>query len=191
MSAKGQRFLADTMWKKARASGAGGGPRFLADIMLQKAGRWLRILGFDVEFPESEDDDKIMEQAKRRGLVLLTRDEELVRRAHKAGVAVFMVTKVHNARQVAEIMRRFGLKIGQFPSRTRCPSCNGRLKEVEGKEEVRGKVPRKSFAAHDQFWLCKNCGQVFWEGSHWGRINREVERIRRELEKPEAGAKAG
>lgn len=31
---------------------------------------------------------------------------------------------------------------------------------------------------HDKFWLCKKCGKVFWQGSHWERINENVEKIK-------------
>ena len=154
--------------------------RFLADVMLKKAGRWMRMLGYDVEFPEGEDDEVVLGQAERNGLVLLTMDEELHARARRRGLRSFLVTTARNARQVAQIMREFGLTIGKFPSRTRCVACNGGLRKA-GKEEVKGKVPAKSYAAHDEFWMCEKCGQVFWEGSHWGRIEKGVEEIRREL----------
>jgi len=154
--------------------------RFLADVMLKKAGRWMRMLGHDVEFPEHEGDDEILAQAGKHGLILLTMDEELHARAEKGGIRALLVTKKYNARQVAEIMREFGLTIEGFPSRTRCSRCNGKLEEV-GKEKVKGKVPEKSYAVHEQFWLCTKCDQVFWEGAHWKKIESGVEEIKREL----------
>lgn len=154
--------------------------RFLADVMLKKAGRWLRMLGYYVEDPESEDDDRILEQAGKKALILLTMDEELHARAGRRGIQTFLVTKIHNTKQVAQIMKEFELTLDQFPSRTRCSTCNGYLKEA-GKSEVKGKVPEKSFAAHERFWLCTSCHQVFWEGAHWDKIKREVEKIKTEL----------
>jgi len=155
---------------------------FLADVMLKKAGRWLRILGFDCAFPESEDDDAILEQASNRGLVLLTKDEELIARARKAGIRVFGVTKVHNVKQVAEIMNAFCLKPPSTLTPTKCASCNGLLRRAK-KGEVSGKVHKNVLANRRAFWVCANCGHIFWKGSHWERIEDEFRLIRKELAK--------
>jgi len=158
--------------------------RFLEDVMMKKAGRWLRLLGHDVEPGESEDDDALLAQAQKHGLILLTKDVELHQRARKAGVQDFLPTKKGNVKEVAEILAHFGLNADNFPSRTRCPECNGALHEA-GKKEVAGKVPARSLEHHSQFWLCSKCGQAFWEGSHWERIGKEVGKIRGELAKLE------
>ncbi|MDO8339709.1 MAG: Mut7-C RNAse domain-containing protein [Candidatus Burarchaeum sp.] len=158
--------------------------RFLEDIMMKKAGRWLRMLGYDVEPGESEDDDALLAQAQRDGLTLLTKDRELHQRALTAGVGSFLPTKNGKIKEVAEILAHFGLNADNFPSRTRCPECNGPLREA-GRKEVEAKVPAKSLEHYSQFWLCTKCGQVFWEGSHWEKIEKEVEKIRAELAKIE------
>ena len=156
--------------------------RFLADVMLKKAGRWMRMLGYDVEFPEDEDDNEIMKQAEKKGLILLTMDEELHSRAQRAGIRTLLVKKANNVKQVAHIMKKFSLTAENFPSNTRCSSCNGELKKV-GKKEVKDKVPDKSYEAYDLFWLCTKCSQVYWEGAHWDRIKRGIEKIEKELKK--------
>ncbi|VVC02515.1 Mut7-C RNAse domain protein [Candidatus Burarchaeum australiense] len=154
--------------------------RFLTDVMMKKAGRWLRMLGHDVEPAESEDDDALLGQARRGGLILLTKDVELHERAQKAGIQSFLPTKKGNAKEVAEILAHFGLNADNFPSRTRCPECNGPLKEVE-KKEVEGRIPQKSFESHERFWVCGKGGHIFWEGAHWKNIGEEVGKIREEL----------
>jgi uncharacterized protein len=30
---------------------------------------------------------------------------------------------------------------------------------------------------HQEFFLCKGCGRVFWHGSHWDRIVGRLERV--------------
>jgi hypothetical protein len=174
------KFLADVMLKKAGRTA--GGLHFLADVMLKKAGRWLRILGFDCEFPESEDDSAILEQAEDRGLVLLTKDVELVARARKAGVRVLHVKKVHNTKQVAEIMHAFKLKAPAKLAPTKCAACNGELRKAR-KSEVAGKVHERVLAARKSFWLCTSCGHIFWKGSHWEKIEDEFALIKKELAK--------
>jgi hypothetical protein len=150
---------------------------FVADIMLKKLARWLRILGVEVLYPPSVDDDEIIKLAKEKSKTVLTMDEELCQRARKHGVSAFLVPKKRIEEQIAIIVDRFHIKIADFPSKTLCPVCNGELKQTKRKE-VEGKVLEAVLKKHDKFWLCKKCGKVFWEGSHWERINESVERIK-------------
>lgn len=160
---------------------------FLADVMLKKAGRWLRILGFDVAFPLDEADDAILKQAAEQDRLLLTKDEELVKRAQNAGVKVYLVKKLHNPKQVAEIMSEFSLAMPQKIVPKRCAACNGLLKSAE-KAQVGAKVPEKVLAEKEKFWLCNSCGHVFWEGSHWERILESAKEIAGEMEEIEKTA---
>jgi len=156
---------------------------FVADIMLKKVARWLRILGAEAIYPSDTDDDALLTLAQKEGAVLLTRDVELARRAGKKGIRCFLLPKgLSNEEALALLVREFNLKLDDFPSRTLCPKCNGRLRTV-GREEVKGKVHADLLARHEKFWLCSSCGQAYWEGSHWRKIVNGVERIRKLMEK--------
>ncbi|MEW6329283.1 MAG: Mut7-C RNAse domain-containing protein [Candidatus Micrarchaeota archaeon] len=155
-----------------------GDALFVADIMLKKLARWLRIMGISVEYPNFTDDDRILALARRKKKTLLTMDRELAARAKKRGVSVYLVPKFKMEKQLARVIRKFNLNVRDFPSRTLCPSCNSKLKEV-GKKAVRGKVYPGILARHNIFWLCTNkkCRKVFWEGSHWRKIRKNVKKI--------------
>ena len=45
------------------------------------------------------------------------------------------------------------------------------------KEQVQERVPPRSFAWQDRFWICGRCHQVFWHGTHWQRIAAVLERF--------------
>ena len=152
---------------------------FLADVMMRKAARWLRLLGQRVDVPESEEDAYLVGYAKAHDLILLTRDEELIERAKRHGVKAYFVRNIPNYKQVAEIVREFGLQIN-FPAEMFCPKCNGGFMEV-GKTEANGNVPARVYEAQENFWRCKQCGQFYWQGSHWKRIENEAEKIKNEL----------
>ncbi|MEM3712601.1 MAG: Mut7-C RNAse domain-containing protein, partial [Thermoproteota archaeon] len=52
---------------------------------------------------------------------------------------------------------------------------NGELKTV-GFDEVSntlGFIPR----GVEKFWKCKSCGKVYWRGSHWRNITRQISRL--------------
>ena len=155
------------------------GEKFLVDVMLQKLGRWLRILGVRADMPEDEDDTKILEQAKREGLILLTRDQELIGRAQRLKIKVFAIPKEETGveGQLGLVIKEFRIKPEGFEERTLCTKCGGNL-ELVGKKEVGGKVPEDVVERFDDFLKCKSCGQVYWEGSHWRKINERIRRMK-------------
>jgi len=140
--------------------------------MLGSLARWLRISGYDTEYRREADDDSLMEEACRKGRVLLTRDRVLVQRAKKSGIEAFLVSGENDAEQLGEIAAALGLELD--PSCSRCPKCNGSLTRVE-KEQVWDRVPEASLEAFDVFWVCGSCGGVYWRGSHWDQIVSTLE----------------
>ena len=155
--------------------------KFLVDVMLQKLGRWLRILGVPAEMPESEDDNDILEQAREHDLILITRDAQLAERAEKRNIKVFAMpkreTEVEN--QLKLVVDEFGIKLEGFKDRTLCTKCGAEL-ELVGKDRVEGKIPDKVLERLDDFLVCKSCGQVYWEGRQWKKINERISKISKE-----------
>jgi uncharacterized protein with PIN domain len=154
---------------------------FVADMMLKKLARWMRILGYDTIYPDFAEDSRIMELARKEKRVLLTQDVELASRARKKEIGVLLVPREAEVEsQVSFVLRELGLSI-DFPRRTLCPQCNGELMVV-GRKGVMGNenVPVGVLERNSSFWLCKNCKKVYWEGSHWGRIKKAVEEIKKE-----------
>ncbi|MEK6978205.1 MAG: DUF5615 family PIN-like protein, partial [Candidatus Hydrothermarchaeota archaeon] len=61
--------------------------KLITDSMLGRLARWLRISGYDVVYVAGMEDDEILEMASAEGgRVLVSRDEDLCRKAAKAGV---------------------------------------------------------------------------------------------------------
>ena len=151
--------------------------RFIADMMLGRLARWLRLYGYDTLYG-IEDDDEILRVALTENRVLLTRDSGLAKRAEKFGVESILLNSNSLEGQVEEL-RRFGLEFRElFPASARCPKCNGPIKPVS-KEEVRDRVPRAVYERYDEFYVCENCGQIYWPGRQW----REMLKIDRKLRK--------
>jgi uncharacterized protein with PIN domain len=141
--------------------------------MLGKLTRWLRMLGHDVEYFNDLDDDRLVAIAAKETRVLLTRDVRLFRRASVGGVEAFLVRGRTEVEKLAELAGGFGFGLELDIEDSRCPKCNGELGSVS-KEEVLDRVPRASSRFYDEFWVCGRCGQVYWRGSHWERINRTL-----------------
>ncbi|AIU70873.1 hypothetical protein TEU_11320 [Thermococcus eurythermalis] len=151
--------------------------KFIADMMLGRLARWLRLYGYDTLYGV-EDDDEIIEIARREGRVILTRDSGLAERARKFGLNVILLGSNSLEGQVREL-KRFGVEFQElFPPNARCPKCNGSIRPVS-KEEVKDRVPSKVYESYDEFYVCEDCGQVYWPGRQWREMLKIDERLRR------------
>jgi uncharacterized protein with PIN domain len=151
-------------------------PRFLVDSMLGSLSRWLRITGFDAEYRRDAADEDLIDEAAITGRVLLTRDKVLTTRAAKRGVQVVLVEGEHDVEQLGMVASALNLRLEV--SESRCPKCNGDLEKAE-KGMISEHVPEASLNAFDEFWVCQECGSIFWRGSHWDQIRSTLEKAER------------
>ena len=149
--------------------------------MLGKLTRWLRLLGYDVKYSRSLNDEQLIEIAKRESRILLTRDLKLYRQATVQKINSFFVERTTEAKKLASLAKRFNLKLDFDVTVSRCPKCNARIKPV-AKEEIAGKVPETTASYYDEFWECSNCEKIYWQGAHWKRINKTLEEAKEVLE---------
>jgi len=140
------------------------------------------MLGHDVEYSKSLSDDQLIERAKEEGRILLTRDLKLYQRATGLGVETFFVEGKTEGEKLAELAKRFSLKLEIDVATSYCPKCNTRIKLVS-KEEVANHVPDTTYSYYNEFWKCSKCGQIYWQGAHWKRISATLKKAREILEK--------
>jgi uncharacterized protein with PIN domain len=153
------------------------GLRFVADGMLGKLTRWLRMLGYDVEYFNMLDDDELIEVAKSERRILLTRDLKLYQKASTQGVQAFLIEGKTRYEKLAELAKRYSLRLQIDTANSRCPQCNSCIREVQ-KEQVLDRIPQSTSRFYDEFWECVNCGKVYWRGCHWKRINITLSRAK-------------
>lgn len=145
-------------------------PTFLLDGMLGSLARWLRIMGYDAVYLKDERDDEMLAALGERHL--LTRDRQL---AQRAGARGFFLESDEIDVQLAMVVERFGLRFEL--ERTRCAACNGPLLKVD-KDQLKEEVPEGTWNSHLDFWRCRDCGKVYWQGAHWKNIRGRLERFR-------------
>ncbi|MFB0560812.1 MAG: Mut7-C RNAse domain-containing protein [Candidatus Lokiarchaeia archaeon] len=162
--------------------GSGGEIHFACDAMLGRLARWLRLLGYDTFYSTEIEDDELLEICLREDLILLTRDVEFFKRAVSCGLRVKLLRKNSFGDQFAEVVDGFGLDLRITPDGSRCPACNGVIYSVD-KEEIRNKIPVNTLDSYDSFWICSNCGQIYWMGRMWRSMIRIVEKVREKLKK--------
>ncbi len=156
--------------------------RFVADGMLGKLTRWLRMLGHDVKYSSELGDKKLIEIAKTEGRILLTRDLELYQQATVQGVNSFFVEEKTEAEKLAALAKRFDFKLEIDIALSRCSKCNTRIRPV-AKEKVLDRIAKNTASNYEDFWECDNCNQVYWQGSHWKRIDKTLKEAQQILEK--------
>ncbi len=149
--------------------------KFVADGMLGRLTRWLRLLGHDVEYSNTMDDKQLIAITKKKKGVLLTRDFELYHQATTKGLETFYVEGETEAEKLAELAKRFGVKLNVDMTTSRCPKCNTTVKPIL-KCKIEGKVKKSTFTYYNEFWTCPKCQQIYWQGTHWTKIRKTLEK---------------
>ena len=147
---------------------------FVADGHLGKLTRDLRLLGFDVAYDSHAEDRQLLRVMERENRALLTRDRRLLMHAI---VKTGYCPRSQNAdEQTVEVIRRFNLLRSLAPF-TRCLRCNAPLRKVS-KAEVIERLEPLTKIYYEQFRCCTGCGQIYWAGSHFSKLQKRLEKIR-------------
>jgi uncharacterized protein with PIN domain len=154
--------------------------RFLVDGMLGGLARWLRILGQEVRYDSNAKDNDLLRIAHQENMVLLTRDEELYRRAIARKITSALVLGETEEERLAQMASTFGVVLDANMAETKCPGCGSDLKETP-KNDLVDEVPLASLKLYNKFWKCTNrsCGKVYWVGSHWKQMRHTLEEARK------------
>jgi len=145
--------------------------RFVADAHLGGLARLLRLLGFDTLFDNAFVDDAIERLSAAEHRIVLTRDRDLLKR--RAITHGCYVRAMRNGEQLREVMDRLDLAGSARPFRL-CLECNTPLRRVE-KADVADRLPPRVNARFERFTACDGCGRVYWEGTHWMRMQSIVD----------------
>jgi uncharacterized protein with PIN domain len=165
----------------ASASGAAASPAvlrdvpvFLCDAGLGGLARWLRAAGYASHWVPHIDDDELLREARRKAATLLTTDSLLMRRGVlRDGLipALWVPPTMKKLDQLVFVLRELCLPRLD----PRCMSCGGKLRRVD-KESVRERIPPKTYRWRDEYFVCDDCGKLYWHGTHWADI---AERLRK------------
>jgi uncharacterized protein with PIN domain len=149
-------------------------PRFVADVNLGGLAKLMRLMGLDVHCRWDAGDAELAEVSAGEHRILLTRDRGLLKRRNVThGVYIRSDRPVD---QVVEVIRRLDLVECLAPF-TRCLRCGGAVVAV-AKAEVEDRLEPLTRRYYDTFRQCRDCGRVYWPGSHKVRLNATVDAIR-------------
>ncbi len=140
--------------------------KFIADVMLGRLAKRMRLLGFDVLYDRTLDDNEIIRLSLEQGRVILTRDRALAARP-LASRNIF-VTSNDVREQIDQVLSLVPPDETAAPL-TRCSACN-HLLMAASKPEIRDSVPGYIYDTYSIFLRCSSCGRVYWRGTHVKRM---------------------
>ena len=157
-------------------------PIFFVDAMLGNIARKLRLLGYDSQYFSDIDDKKLIDSAKKEKRIIISKDEELIKKAQKLGMRSIYITKEEEVEEFLEIINSVNLKKIQINGNiARCPKCNSLTESVD-KEMIKERIPQGVLKLNDKFWICKYCNQIYWEGTHIKNLQEFVGKVNERLQ---------
>ena len=155
---------------------------FFVDAMLGNIARKLRLLGYDSQYFSDIDDEKLIDSVGKEKRIIISKDEELIKRTQKLGIRSIHITKEEETEQFFEIINSVNLKRIQINGNiARCPKCNSLTESVD-KDIIKEKIPQGVLKSNDEFWRCKCCNQVYWEGTHIKNLQEFVGKVNERLQ---------
>lgn len=157
-------------------------PNFIIDAMLGNLAKKLRVLGYDSKYFSSIEDEKVIAIAENEKRIIVSKDEELTRIAEKKNISSVLIRGNDEIEQIAQIDLK--VKFDKFSlnsDTSRCIECNGNLQQIE-KYRVIGKVPEGVLQREERFWMCSSCKKVYWEGTHFEKLQEFVDRLNNRLQ---------
>jgi uncharacterized protein len=144
----------------------------LLDVMCGGLVAYLRMSGHDTVYAGDrglEADDALLAVARTEGRTIITRDVQLAGRVDDS----ILLDSREVESQLAELQAA-GVDLALDDEPAFCGGCNGPLEQVESAVSTPEYAPDPDDV---DVWRCGDCGQHFWRGSHWDRVDRTLSRI--------------
>ena len=154
--------------------------KFVVDQMYHRIARWLRMLGYDAVYNQDFVDQDFIQIAKDENRIILTRDEDLKRRAQKLGLQTVTIDAPTIEERLIILQKELGVELA-LPKKKlpRCTICNSEIRLIDI-EEILEQITEQTQLHYKEFWICKNaeCSQIYWRGPPWEKMERTLKDCR-------------
>ncbi|MCK5101281.1 MAG: Mut7-C ubiquitin/RNAse domain-containing protein, partial [Cyclobacteriaceae bacterium] len=154
--------------------------KFILDVHLGKLAKYLRLLGFDTLYFNNLDDPEIIEIAKAKNRIILTRDLGILK--NNKVTHGYWLRSQDSKEQLKEVIQRFDLK-NKLNLFSRCTICNGDISKID-KSLIKNQIHIKTFNEFNTFYQCKNCKKIYWKGSHYERMLEMIDGLVKSIPSP-------
>ena len=155
---------------------------FIVDAMLGNLAKKLRVLGYDSTYFPSIEDEKLLTIAKNEKRTILTKDEQLCKKAQNQNVIAILIRGNDELEQIAQIHQ--SIKFEKFvidTNSSRCIICNGKLQLIE-KYRAIDKIPEGVLEREEKFWMCDGCKKIYWQGTHFEKLQEFADKLNNRLQ---------
>ncbi len=136
--------------------------KFIADVMLGRLAKRMRLMGFDVLYDRTLNDNDLLRLSLDQCRTILTRDVALAGRPLAADHLFIKSDRV--SEQLGQVYSVFSPP-SSSALLTRCSVCNEPLLAI-AREKIKDLVPVQVYGTGTSFLYCKKCRRVYWKGSH-------------------------
>ncbi len=149
-------------------------PKFIVDHNVGKLTKWLRMMGYDAVFFNGSNDSHMVTRALAEDRVILTRDTQIMKRKviTDGRVKAILIASDEPVVQMRQVTQTLDLDY-RFRPFSLCLECNRPLEE-RSKEQVKDRVPPYVFRTQKQYMECPECHRIYWRGTHWEAMTREL-----------------
>jgi len=144
-------------------------PRFICDVHLGKLAKALRMLGFDTAYQNSFTRKSLERISVEERRILLSRNPVF---AKNKKIHSYIITSEDATAQIKSVTLNFDLKNKMRPF-SLCLVCNEPLERVS-KELIVNQIPPNTAKYFTEFWQCNHCKRIYWKGSHYERMLKEI-----------------
>ncbi len=156
-------------------------PSFIVDAMLGNLARKMRLLGYDSRYESSIEDSDLIKMAEKQRRIIITKDENLTKNAEKIGLVTVLIRGNDEIEQIIQIATKISLSNFAINSNSsRCVDCNGKLETID-KIRIMNKVPSGIYERQDNFWICRDCKKIYWEGTHFKKLQEFADKLNHRL----------
>lgn len=149
-------------------------PKFIVDHNVGKLTKWLRMMGYDAVFFNGSNDAHMVAKALAEDRIILTRDTQIMKRKviTDGRVKAILIASDEPVAQMRQVTQTLDLDY-RFRPFSLCLECNRPLEE-RSKEQVKDRVPPYVFRTQKQYMECPECHRIYWRGTHWEAMTREL-----------------
>ncbi len=134
-------------------------------------------MGYDTLFFDGSDDSRMIATALAEDRVILTRDTQIMRRrvVTNGQLKAILIKGDEPEQQMHQVIDALNLDY-QFSPFAICLECNQPLLE-RSKQQVKDLVPPYVFQTQNQYMECPACHRIYWRGTHWQAMTRQLKKF--------------
>jgi len=147
-------------------------PKFLLTANLNRLAKWLRMLGYDAAIYKSISFHNMIRLAVKERRIILTRSKKQAK--SKLKFSRILIKTDNHLEQIKELKEV--ISFNEQYTFSCCLLCNKQLYGIS-REKVKDLVPEFIYENHTDFKVCRKCGKIYWQGTHYKSMLVELRKI--------------